>query len=108
MISVPTEKGEKPWDGALQEVITKIASNHKSLPRPTIVLIESTLTPNKTDTLIIPIFKEHGIVVGKDVMLGVAPRRDWFISPEKNLKALPRIAAGTTPETNHTADRTIN
>lgn len=98
MISIPTEKGEKPWDGALQDVITKIASNYKSLPRPTIVIIESTLTPNKTDTLVIPIFKKHGVEVGKDIMLGVAPRRDWFISPEKNLKTLPRIAAGTTPE----------
>jgi nucleotide sugar dehydrogenase len=31
-------------------------------------------------------------------VLGVAPRRDWFISPEKNLKALPRIVGGTTPQ----------
>lgn len=98
MISIPTEKGEKPWDGALEDVITKIASNHKRLPRPTVVIIESTLTPNKTDRLVIPIFKKHGVEVGKDLVLGVAPRRDWFISPEKNLRTLPRIAAGTTPE----------
>jgi UDP-N-acetyl-D-mannosaminuronate dehydrogenase/intein/homing endonuclease len=97
-ISIPTEKGEKPWDGALEDVITKIASNHKLLPRQTIVIIESTLTPNKTDNLVIPIFKKHGVEVGKDLMLGVAPRRDWFISPEKNLKTLPRIVGGTTPE----------
>jgi len=31
--------------------------------------------------------------------VGVAPRRDWFISPEKSLKTLPRVLGGTTPET---------
>src|SRR5208282_1664334 len=98
MVSIPTEKGEKPWDGALEDVITKIASNYGSLARPAVIIIESTLTPNKTDNLVIPIFKKHGIEVGEDVILGVAPRRDWFISPEKNLKTLPRIVGGTTPE----------
>jgi nucleotide sugar dehydrogenase len=98
MISIPTEKGEKPWDGALEDVITKIASNYRSLTQPSVVIIESTLTPNKTDRLVIPIFKKHGIEANKDVVLGVAPRRDWFISPEKNLKALPRIVGGTTPQ----------
>jgi len=98
LISIPTEKGEKPWDGALEDVITKIASRYEALPRPTVIIIESTLTPNKTDNLVIPIFKKHGIEVGKDIILGVAPRRDWFISPEKNLKTLPRIVGGTTPE----------
>jgi len=29
----------------------------------------------------------------------VAPRRDWFISPEKSLKTLPRVVGGTTPQT---------
>jgi nucleotide sugar dehydrogenase len=99
MVAIPTEKGEKPWDGALEDVITKIASNYSSLAKPSIIIIESTLTPNKTDTLVIPIFKKHGIEVGKDVHLGVAPRRDWFISPEKNLRSLPRIVGGTNPET---------
>jgi len=29
-------------------------------------------------------------------MVGVAPRRDWFISSEMNLKTLPRVVGGTT------------
>ena len=98
MIAIPTEKGEKPWDGALEDVITKIASNFTSLEKPSVVIVESTLTPNKTDTLIIPIFERYGIKLGEDLMLGVAPRRDWFISPEKNLKSLPRIVGATDQE----------
>lgn len=101
MIAIPTEKGEKPWDGALEDVVNKIASSYKSLPKPPVVIIESTLTPNKTDNLVIPIFQKYGIEVESDVILGVAPRRDWFISPEKNLKTLPRIVGGTTPKSTH-------
>jgi nucleotide sugar dehydrogenase len=98
MIAIPTEHDDKPWDGALIDVIGKIASIGKR-DEPPLVIIESTLTPNKTDNVVIPIFEKSGLQVGKDVFLGVAPRRDWFISPEKNLKSLPRIVGGTTPET---------
>ena len=99
MIAVPTEKADKPWDGALEDVITKIATNVNRVDKPPLVIIESTLTPNKTDTLVIPIFEGNSLKVGKDVLVGVAPRRDWFISPEKNLKSLPRIVGGSTPDT---------
>jgi nucleotide sugar dehydrogenase len=98
MIAIPTEKEDQPWDGALADVMNKISSNVPKTGGPLLVIIESTLTPNKTDQLVIPIFEKNGITVGKDVFLGVAPRRDWFISPEKNLRSLPRIVGGTTPE----------
>ena len=99
MIAIPTEREDKPWDGALQDVMNKIAAYLRKSRQQSLVIIESTLTPNKTDELIIPIFEKQALHVGKDVLLGVAPRRDWFISPEKNLRTLPRIVGGTTPET---------
>ena len=99
MIAIPTEKEDKPWDGALQDVITKLATKLPRSGDPKVVIIESTLTPKKTDDVVIPIFEKNNLRVGRDVYLGVAPRRDWFISPEKNLKHLPRIVGGTTPET---------
>ncbi len=99
MIAIPTEKEDNPWDGALAEVMTKIATNVSKSGEPPLVIIESTLTPNKTNELVIPIFEQAGLQVGEHVFLGVAPRRDWFISPEKNLRALPRIVGGTTRET---------
>ena len=99
MIAIPTEKEDKPWDGALEDVIRKIAANSTKSDDPLMVIVESTLTPKKTDELIIPIFEENGLRVGRDILVGVAPRRDWFISPEKNLQSLPRIVGGTTPET---------
>ena len=99
MIAIPTEKADKPWDGALEDVITKIATNIERSDKTPLVVIESTLTPNKTDALVIPTFNKNDLEVGKDVLVGVAPRRDWFISPEKNLKSLPRVVGGSTPET---------
>ena len=99
MIAVPTEHEEEPWDGALVDVVRKISQMEKDRVEPPLVIIESTLTPNKTDKVVIPVFENAGVRVGKDVLLGVAPRRDWFISPEKNLKSLPRVVGGTSPET---------
>jgi nucleotide sugar dehydrogenase len=66
---------------------------------PPLIIIESTLTPNTTEQKIIPAFEKKGVRVGKDVLVGVAPRRDWFISAEKSLENLPRVVGGTTPET---------
>lgn len=100
MIAVPTEKGEKPWDGALRDVTEKIAAfDTRRRSHPPLVIIESTITPNKTDELVIPTLERNGLRVGKDVLVGVAPRRDWFISPDKNLRNLPRVIGGTTKET---------
>ena len=99
MIAIPTEKEDKPWDGALADVIDKISANWPKSGTPPLVIIESTLTPNKTDHLVIPTIQKNGLSLGKDILLGVAPRRDWFISPEKNLRSLPRIVGGTSLDT---------
>lgn len=99
MVAIPTEKGDKPWDGALRDVMEKIAQAKPKPDSPSLMMIESTLTPNKTDELVIPTLESANLRVGKDILVGVAPRRDWFISPEKNLKSLPRVVGGTTPET---------
>jgi len=99
LVAIPTEKEDRPWDGALEDVIGKIAARERTPKEPPLVIVESTLTPNKTDERIVPILESKGLKVGKDILVGVAPRRDWFISPEKNLRSLPRVVGGTTPET---------
>ena len=62
-------------------------------------MIESTLTPDAVDKIVMPLIKKNGLEVGKDILLGVAPRRDWFTASDKTLKTLPRVVGGTTPET---------
>ncbi len=99
-VSIPTEKEGKPYDYILIDVIKKLAMLKKvKNGDPPLVIVESTLTPGRSDKIILPLFKEAGIEVGKDILFGVAPRRDWFVSPEKSLKKLPRVFGGTTAKT---------
>ena len=100
LIAVPTEMNGKPHHDILKDVITKL-SKYKDIKTdtPPLVIVESTLTPTVADQIVIPLFEKHGLIVGKDILLGVAPRRDWFTAPDKTLKLLPRVVGGTTPET---------
>jgi len=100
LICIPTEKDDVPYNGILIDVFEKLAAfRDMSLDASPLVIIESTLTPNTAEDIIIPALEGKGLKVGKDILLGVAPRRDWFISPEKSLKTLPRVVGGTTSET---------
>ena len=100
LICIPTEKDDVPYNGILVDVVEKLCGFNKSgIKSPPLIIIESTLTPNTTEQIIIPVFEKKGMKVGRDILVGVAPRRDWFISPEKNLRNLPRVVGGTTPET---------
>lgn len=99
-VCIPTERHGQPYLGALLDVCAKLA-HIKDLPRaaPPLVIIESTLTPGTTDKYVIPFFEKHGTRVGKDILLGCAPRRDWFSSPDKSLATLPRVFGGTDEAT---------
>jgi len=91
-ICIPTEKNGVPWWEPLNDVIKKLA-NLKQIKNshPPLVIVESTLTPGTTDKIIIPLFKKNGLIIGKDLLLGVAPRRDWFVDREHSLKELDRV-----------------
>lgn len=94
-IAIPTEKNGKPYNQYLEDVITKIAKAEvkKDQLKP-LVIIESTLTPGTTDKVIMPIFNKYGKTIGKDILLGIAPRRDWFVDNTKSLKELDRVYGG--------------
>ena len=101
LICIPTELDGKPYDEYLLDVIGTLVKHYeKKRPKlPPIFLIESTLTPNRLDKVVIPFIEKKGMKVGKDVLLGVAPRRDWFVSPDKTLETLPRIVGATDQKT---------
>lgn len=100
LITIPTEMNGKPYHDILSDVVKKLSQfKQLNLEHPPLVIVESTLTPTVADNIVIPLFKENGLEVGKDILLGVAPRRDWFTSADKTLKTLPRVVGGTTKET---------
>lgn len=97
-VAIPTEKDGRPFLSYLEDVIRKIAAGpaHDS-KLPPLVIIESTLTPGTTDKVVVPLLKAAGKTVGKDILLGVAPRRDWFVDGTKSLKDLDRVFGGCEP-----------
>lgn len=96
LVCIPTERGGEPFYDYLRDVAQKLTKHEAAgTAEPPLVIIESTLSPNATDEIVIPIFEKAGLKVGKDILLAVAPRRDWFITADKNLKELPRITGGT-------------
>ena len=108
LVCIPTEREGKPYFDILREVCRKLTKIQDYSPQvPPLVIIESTLAPNTADQVIIPIFEEAGLKVGRDVLLGCAPRRDWFSTPDKSLRTLPRIMGGTTPETSTVMEQVL-
>jgi len=101
IIAVPTERGAEPSAASLADVITLIcdviASSDLQGATP-LVVIESTIQPSWIDSVVEPALQAHGLVPGRDVFVGAAPRRDWFSGSEHTLKTLPRILGGSTPE----------
>jgi nucleotide sugar dehydrogenase len=99
-VCIPTEKEGKPYDDILVDVMRKLSKlRGRRSGEPPLVIVESTLTPGRSEKVVLPILKEAGIDVGSDMLYGVAPRRDWFVSPEKSLKRLPRVFGGTNART---------
>ena len=98
LIAVPTERHGLPYNGALQEVLESIFSyynENKNISAP-IVIIESTISPNIIKGVIMPLAERYHIDFNRDLFLSVAPRRDWFVSPDKTLRTLPRVVGGVT------------
>jgi len=100
-ICVPTEKDGRPYNRYLEEVLETLAGLPKDYEedRPPLIIIESTLTPGTTESVVIPFLERHGKVVGQDILLGVAPRRDWFVDDTKSLKELDRVFGGVNAHT---------
>jgi nucleotide sugar dehydrogenase len=98
MVAVPSEREGQPYDDALLSVAGTLARaiQHGELAgvRP-LVVIESTLTPGTFDRLVLPVFAHHGLEIGHDLLLGLAPRRDWFLAEGYGLRELDRVYAGS-------------
>ena len=94
-IAIPTEKNGKPYYKPLMNVLSCISKINRSSKNPPIVIVESTLAPKVSDKKIIPFFKKKNLIVGKNLLLSIAPRRDWFIEGGKNLESLDRVYGST-------------
>lgn len=106
-VAIPTEKGGKPYFDILKDVIAKISSlikKQRSLQVKPLVIIESTLSPRTSDTIVVPLFRKNRVRIGKDILYAVAPRRDWFVEGGKNLRDLDRVFGGHDSESANAAE----
>tara|TARA_B100001027_G_scaffold192094_1_gene146748 strand:+ start:222 stop:1535 length:1314 start_codon:yes stop_codon:yes gene_type:complete len=94
-IAIPTERDGKPYYKPLMNVLNNISKIKKDSKKPPIVIVESTLAPKVSDKRIIPFFKKKKLIIGKNILLSIAPRRDWFIEGGKNLENLDRVYGST-------------
>jgi nucleotide sugar dehydrogenase len=98
IISVPTERGAEPSSAALEVVMPLICEVIRGSDLGDIVpavVIESTIQPTWIDTVVLPKLHASGLRPGVDVLVGAAPRRDWFSGGEHTLETLPRIVGGS-------------
>ena len=94
-IAIPTEKDGKPFYKPLMSVLNNIAKINQRAEKIPIIIVESTLAPKVSDKKIIPFLKKKNLIVGKNILLSIAPRRDWFIEGGKNLENLDRVYGST-------------
>jgi len=99
-VCVPTERGGRPDLGPLMETCRRLAT-YKGLgvAEPPLMIIESTLTPGTIDKEVVPFFEDSGLRVGKDLLIGCSPRRDFFTSPEKSMRYIHRVYGGADDRT---------
>jgi len=109
-IAIPTEKEGKPYFTILKDVIHKISRliMHRTSPIKPLIIVESTLSPRTTDSIILPLCKACGITPGKDFLLCVAPRRDWFVEGSKNLVDLDRVYGGYDTDSAQAAHQVLS
>lgn len=91
-IAVPTEVEGKATTKYLEQTCKAIAQMVEGCPDFVLVDVESTVPPSSIDNVVIPIFKSN-----PKVLVSASPRRDWFVSSEKDLARIPRIVGGSTP-----------
>ena len=95
------KKGLAPDYGPLFEALDGIAGVLKERPAGNVplVIFESTLAPSTMTTLIRDLFAGHGLVEGRDLLLGNSPNRVMPGRLVERVAASDKLAAGLHPDT---------
>lgn len=95
------KKGLEPDYGPLFEALNGLAAELKQRPAGNVPLVvfESTLAPSTMATLVKTLFAEHGLVEGRDVLLGNSPNRVMPGRLVERVASSDKIVAGLHPDT---------
>ncbi|MGL5865273.1 MAG: UDP binding domain-containing protein [Dermatophilaceae bacterium] len=98
-IAVPTERHDQPCHDAITDVFGRIVTAVRDgrAPRGVLVIVESTLAPGTTSQLLLPIVTSAGLVPDDDILIALAPRRDWLTMAADGLRTIDRVFGGIGP-----------
>jgi UDP-N-acetyl-D-glucosamine dehydrogenase len=96
IICVPTPLTAKK-DPDLQYIEKTAESVHKTLRKGQVISLESTTYPGTTDELLLELFKDRGLEVGKDYFLVFSPEREDPGNEKFSTRTIPKVVGGTTP-----------
>ena len=102
LICTQTDKrGMAPDYGPLTEALEGIASQLAQRPAGNVPLIvfESTLAPSSMATVVRDLFARHGLVEGRDVLLGNSPNRVMPGRLVERVASSDKLVAGLHPDT---------
>ena len=93
LIAVPTPLS-KMREPDLSYVETTARSITKTLRPGQLVVLESTTYPGTTKEVLLPIFEESGLKVGKDFFLAFSPEREDPGRKDYTTKTIPKVVGG--------------
>lgn len=95
------KKGLEPDYGPLFEALDGLAAvlKHRPAGNVPMVIFESTLAPSTMATLVRDLFARHGLVEGRDVLLGNSPNRVMPGRLVERVASSDKIVAGLHPDT---------
>ena len=102
LVAVQTDRrGNEPDYGPLMEALEGVAGGLRGRTRETIPLlvIESTLAPSSMATVIRDHFARHGLVEGRDILLGNSPNRVMPGRLVERVANSDKVVAGLDPRT---------
>jgi UDP-N-acetyl-D-glucosamine dehydrogenase len=101
-VCLPTERNGDPYMNILQE---QLARAEEFLCEGALLIVESTMTPGTTQSCVVDALKNMG---RGDVLVAVAPRRDWFVQAEWSMARIPRVIGGSTSSATEAAARVLS
>ncbi len=102
LVCTQTDKrGLEPDYGPLFEALNGLATELVSRPAGNVPLIvfESTLAPSTMATLVRDLFASHGLVEGRDILLGNSPNRVMPGRLVERVASSDKVVAGLHPDT---------
>ncbi len=101
-ICVPTPL-RKTKDPDISYIVGACGHIAKYLHKQQLIILESTTYPGTTNEMMLPVFEEKGLKVGKDFYLAFSPERVDPSNPMFNTRNIPKVVGGVTHNCTKTA-----